>query len=173
MDVVGGHKSQAEFFGQFDLAAVGRFLIGQIGVMLDFQKEIFFAEKFDIAARGRFGFVEFFVDYQPRDFALDASRHGNQSLAVLGQQFVVHAGFVIKTFQMRLGYQFDQVFVAQFVFGQQHQVIADIVDFGPALETAFHGRVDFAADDRLDSAGLGFFIKFHRAIHVAVVSESD
>jgi len=72
---------------------------------------------------------------------------------------------------MSFGYQFYQIFIALFVFCEQNQVVADIVDAGPFLVAPFLGDIDFTADDRFDAADFGFFVEFHGSVHIAVIGD--
>jgi hypothetical protein len=102
---------------------------------------------------------------------LNAGGHGDQSFLVFGQKFFVNARLVIKPFQMGFGDQFHQVAVACFVFHQQNQMVARVVNLRPARKAAFQRDINFTPDDRLDAAFFSLFVKFHRAIHIAVIGD--
>ena len=79
-----------------------------------------------------------------------ARRTANKAFMEFPQGFHVHAGLVIKTFQMGPGYQLDQVLPAGFIFRQQKKVRI----FAAPGKLFFHadgrgGKVHLAAEDGL------------------------
>jgi hypothetical protein len=65
----------------------------------------------------------------------------------------------------------DEVLVALFVAGEEHQVIdRDPPSLAPVLDAR---DVDFASEDRQDAALAAGFVKLERAEHVAVVGHCD
>src|SRR6267143_1812170 len=103
--------------------------------------------------------------------------------AIFGEQVVVNAWLVVKTFEKSRGHQLDQVVVTLQRFAEQHQVVAAArarlalgalsavasIRLFAALMTAAARDVHFAADDRLDVALARFIEKISRGEQVAVV----
>ena len=171
MDIIGRDQIDAGFLGNFYQAGVRHTLLGDILVVLKLQEKIALSEKSLVTQGGGDGLVHFFGNYLARDSALDARRHRDQAFAVFFEQFFIDARLIIKTFQVRFRHKLYQVSIAQVILCQQNQMIADVINARPFLGPAFAGHVDFAADDRLDAARFGFFIEFHRAVHVPVIGD--
>ena len=70
---------------------------------------------------------------------------------------------------MRQGYQFDQVFVANVVFGQKSEMESFGVYVRPFIKTRAGGDVGLYADNRFDAVRFAGLIKFYGAMEVAMV----
>ena len=103
------------------------------------------------------------------NFGGHAARGGNQPLGMRRQKVVVNARIVVKTIHLRGGGDFEQVFVAGFIFGQQQQVAGLFIQFGVAVLHATRGHVSFHADDGFDPGFFGGVVEFDHAEHGAVV----
>ena len=84
------------------------------------------------------------------------------------EKFLIHARFVVKTFQVGAGNQLNQVLVAGLVFRQQNQVVV-VLSPGVRLVRLFWCDIDFTADDRLDAGFFGCLVELDDAVHHAVV----
>lgn len=105
------------------------------------------------------------------DFSTEARGKADQVLAVLGEEFFVYPGFVVEALGEGGADEFDQVLVAVFILGQEHEV--ELVFIQPSvLLGAVAGRdIDLAAKYRLDSGGFGFTVEYEVAVHYTVVGD--
>ncbi len=92
-------------------------------------------------------------------------------MLVCRQDLFVDARFIVIAFQVSRRSKFDEVLVADFVFGQQDKVVIDI----PAAAAGFlfqpaAGRdINFAANDRFNSPFLRCLVKIDRSVQDAVI----
>ena len=90
---------------------------------------------------------------------------------VLGQQFPVHTGLLIKAIQTGERNQLHQILIAFLIFTEQDQMIAfPIQQMLPVVPGAFC-HIDFTAEDRTDSGVPGCLIKRICAVHHAVIRQ--
>jgi len=92
---------------------------------------------------------------------------------VLGQHLLVNPRFVVETLQLGDRRQPHQVMVARVVLSQKHQVEGGAVELRVPVLTASRGHVRLHADDGLDAGGLTRLVELDRAVHGAVVGESQ
>ena len=94
---------------------------------------------------------------------------------MLGENFFVDARFVIVAADVGVGDEFDEIFVAGFVFGEENEVIVNVFAAGAAFlfETRTGRDVNFAADDGLDAFGADGLIEIDRAVEDAVVGDGE
>ena len=89
------------------------------------------------------------------------------------QNFFINARLVIITIQVRRGRELDKIFIADFVFHQQPEmmifVALDFFAFQPRAGRDIH----FAADNRLDTFRPCSLIKLNDAVHCAVVGDGQ
>ena len=88
---------------------------------------------------------------------------------VFFKNIVIHPWFIIVTFCIRKGYQFDQIFISCFIFTKQDQVIIILIQHLFPVKPGSRGNIDLAADNRLDPVLFTRFIKRHGAVHIAVI----
>ena len=198
--VVGADDFAAQLFRHFEDRVVDGLLhgpefahvVGRFGrqfaadaMVLNFKIKIFAAENFLVRAGHFVSRAVILVQHGLRHFAAHAARRGDDALAVLREQFAVHARVVVKALLIGVRGELHQVAVALFVGGPQQHVVVDVaVDFF-ALGAAFPigHNVRFHADDRLErreAVFLGEFVRllaglveFDRSEHVAVVGDGQ
>src|ERR1019366_3601139 len=111
---VGANDLEVELLGQFEQARHNLTLRGQ-SMVLDFDEKILPAVDVDKAA-GRFpGVVVTSVKQALWD-------EGDQALRIPGERFEIRAGPVVKTLEMGVGNEFQQILVTGMVAGQQSHV---------------------------------------------------
>ncbi len=141
--------------------------------MLDFEEVVFFAVNFDELFDQ---FVDFFFVFG-KDEAWQMGGHAaaedDEAFAVLLEQFVIDARFVVEAFEMGEGGEFEEVFVALVVFGEDGEVVWFDIDFGFFVVSGAVGAVKFAAEDWFDTLFFAGFVEFDQAVCDAVVSECD
>ena len=86
---------------------------------------------------------------------------------------MVNAGPVIKTLHVAFGGKLAEVAVANFIFGQQNQVISLVVDFVGFSVVAVGGNVSFHADDGFDLVFFAGQIKLDGTKHVAMIGQGQ
>ena len=167
MAVVGGDQRQAEIFFQLEEAGMDAVLHLQ-PLILDFEKEVLFAENIGESAGGRARGVVIVLHQAFRNFAFEASGEADQAARMLGEKLLADARLVIKAMQRSLGRDLDQIAVAFFVFGKHQQMVISI-SFGRGAMVVFLADIEFAADDRLHARMLGRVNKMDCAKNIAVV----
>ena len=170
MAVVGGDQRQFEIVGQLDEEVVDRGLFGN-AVVLDFQVEAV-REQGRVLPGHVHGRVLAFLEQLLVDLALEAGGQGNEALAVLAEQRLVHARLVVEAFEKTEGDELKQVFVADHVLGQKDQMVAGVARGAGVLVAAIlRGHVDLATDDRLEPGLFGVVVKHEGAVEIAVVGD--
>lgn len=91
---------------------------------------------------------------------------------IFTKELFVDARFVVETLEMRRGCELDQIFVAGVIFCEQGEMVALVVDARSFVEAGAVRDICFHADDRFDLVFFAQFVKFDRAVHVAMVGES-
>ena len=139
--------------------------------MLHELEEIAVAEKFPIIRCRLHGSVHVALDNGPRHLAAGATRHHDQALVVLLQDFPVDSRFVVVPFEVRPGHHLDKVLVSLCVLRKDGNVVGALVVGVPTV-TAALGDVHLAADDRLDLCGFCELIELDDSVHSSVVGYS-
>ena len=174
MHVVGRHQFQAEFPGPRDQMAVDLRLVGD-AVILQFEIKILRPQRLlePINRVARPG--QLVLDDQFGYFAGQAAGQEDQPLLVRGQQFLVHARFVIIALQMRGGRQPDQILVTRFVLGQQAQMMIGVPAAAARFlfQAAARRDINLAADDRFDALLPRRLVKINRAVKDAVIGDGQ
>ena len=106
------------------------------------------------------------------DFPSQARAQGDDSFMVLFQYAEIYSGAVIKPIREASGDDLHQVAVSQVVFGEQDQMAVLSVPAAFVLHSR-GGNIDLAADDRMDAYAFCVFVKFHDAVHGAVVGNGS
>ena len=169
VNIVCRDQRQFEFSGEFDQLTVDQFLFLN-AVVLHFQIEILLAENIQILGQDFAGFLFSAVEKRARDFSLNTGGKRNQPFTVRRKELFVGPRFVIESAQLGIGYDFTEIDVSRLVCCKQNQMIAaDMRNRWIVHKFARRSNVDFASDDRFDSGGSHFFVKFNRAAHDTVV----
>ena len=150
---------------------------------MNFEKEIRFAENVAHPVSILAGLIIFLLHHRFGDSAPQTCRQSDQALAVFREQFVIDAGFVVKTFKETGGNKLDQIVVALKRLAEEHQMIrtthprfglatllsvAAVRFFAPVMPAAF-GHVNLAADDGLDVPLAGLMEEIRSRKEVSVV----
>ncbi len=167
MAIVGGHQRQAKIFFQLEEAGMDAVLHLQT-LILDFQKEVFFAENIGERSGGRARSIVVILHQAFGNFALEASGEADQSAGMLGEKLLADPRLVIKAMQRSLRRDLDQIAVAFFVFGEHQQMVVGVA-FGRRAMVVFLADIEFAADDRLHARMLGCVDKMDCAKNIAMV----
>ena len=172
VNVVRRHQLQTEIFGPGNQVPIDFGLLRQV-VVLQFEIKVFRAERLLEPINRLASARQIILLNQLRNFAGQAAGQRDQSLLVRRQSFLIEARFVVKAFQMRVGHEFDQVLVADLIFGQQHEVVINVpaAAGGFLFQPASWCDINFAANDRLDALGARALIKLNRAIKDSVIGE--
>src|SRR6056297_2205035 len=92
------------------------------------------------------------VQYEPRDLPCQAGTRRDETIGVAFYQFIVDSRFVVKTFGVGEGREFQKVFITGLVFCQHHQVIIAVLILTAALfSSRTGGNIKLIADNRLYS----------------------
>ena len=144
-------------------------------VVLEFEVEIFGAESLLEPVDRAPGFFEVVVEDVLGNFAGEAAAESDEAFAVLGENFFVDARLVIVALEVGVGDEFDEVFVAGFVFGEENEMVVNVFAAGAAFlfETRTGGDVDFAADDGFDVFSAEGLVKIDGAVEDAVVGDGE
>ena len=141
-------------------------------VILQFDVVILCTEQVPVPQRGRLCALVVPCQNGLRDLARQTGRKADQSLVVLLQKLLIHAGLGVKALHKTGRDHFDQVFVAGLVFAQQNQVVV-AVDFIYLIKAGTGGNIDLTADNGLDARLFSGFIKLHTTVHHAVVGAGN
>ncbi len=169
--VVGGDRLDAGTLGNPQHVRDDLALLLQT-VIVDFEEEAVLAKDVMIFGRRLFRLLDAAAEKIRRDFAVQTCGKANQSLAVLAKQFLVDTGLVVKTVEVSLRHQLDEVLISRFIFAKNDQVVRP-ARCGIAIEVARLRDIHLAADDRLDSGLLGRVIKADRAEQISMVGDRD
>ena len=104
----------------------------------------------------------------PGHLPMETGRQGDEAPVQFLEQLFIHPGPVIKTLQVGLGDQLDQVLVALAVHGQKHQMVV-VALARLAVMAAAGGHIDLAAQQGLDARGLGLLVKIQHPEEGAVI----
>ena len=167
--------------------------LGLEPLVLEFQ-EVVLAEDLPVVPGHPLGGLEVPGEEPGLHFPPQAGREGDEPLAVLPEELLVHSGLVVEPLGEARGDQLGQVGEALRVLRQEHQVVAGVPVPGGvqavlhplgvgrrvvqlAVEPGAGGHVDLAAQDGLDGPGavlvLGLLAgveELHHPEHVPVVS---
>ena len=94
---------------------------------------------------------------------------------MLPEQFLVNSRLNVKALQKGRRNQAAQIAVAGLILTEQHQMPGLCVIFVDPVgaPASLRRYIDFTADDRLDSLGLGRLIKIHRAVHHSMIGNGN
>ena len=172
MDVVRADDLQVEFARELEEIG-GDLVLRREAVILDFDEKVLAAVDVDEAPRGPAGILVAALKQTLRDERGEAAGERDEALGVFRQRLEVGARAVIETLQVRVGDQLEEIVVAGLV-ARQHAHVEDglaLLAAAGALEPRTLGEVDFAADQRLDAAGLRLEVEVDRPEKIPVVGE--
>ncbi len=174
MDIVGADHLEAELLAELEEAGDDLALFRD-AVVLDLDEIILAAEDLDEAPAGLPRLLVAVIEQMLRHERREATGEADQALRVLRERVEIGARFVVKTFEMSVGDELEEVLVAGEVFREQPEVEDAFALVGaPVLfEARSLNQVELAADDRLDALGLGRVVEFDRAVEIAMVGERD
>ena len=172
MHVVGRDELQPELLGPRDQVPVDLGLLGK-AVILHLQVKVLRAERLFEPVNRLARFRQLVLLNPLRDFAGQAAGERDEPLLVRRQQFLVDARLVVIALRVPQGGELDQVLVADFIFGQQDEVVISVppARAGLLLEPAPRRDIDFAADDRLDAFLARRLVKWNRPVQHAVIGD--
>ena len=124
-------------------------------MVLHFQKEIVFAENFNIFPQRSFRPVQIPLQDHLRNFSLYAGRQADDALAVFAKDILIDAGLAVKAVNKTERHQLHQIVIALLIFRQQDQMVTGLlVD---AIKAAPRGNITFTAKDDFDARFSLFF----------------
>ncbi len=125
MRVVGGDERNAGFDRQaVDLRRQPLVLLE--AVILNFEEEVLLAEDVAIGIGQAAGVVVFIVEDGFVEVAAQARREADEAFRMRGEQILIDARLVVKTFEIGRRNQLDEVPVALLVFAQQDEMVVAI-----------------------------------------------
>ena len=165
MQIVCRHQTKTELLRQ--LLQLRAYLVLLIKVMvLNFQKVVFLAENVYIFLNAATCSLQVVLQNHLRYLAGNAGTEADNALVIRSQYVLVYTRLIVKALQLTNADNFHQVMVACIVLRQQNQMIhAAVILF----QMRALGQVNLAADNRLDACLGTFLIKFHCAVHRAMV----
>ena len=169
--VVRGDQRDAGFFREAHEVAIDADVLLET-LVLHFEEEISFAENIAQAVGAFLGLIVFFGEQRVGHFAAQAGGKRDQSFAVLGEQLVIHAGFVIEAVEISGGNELDEILVALFVFAEQHEMVRAF-RAGAAIFVIVRRDVHFAADDGLYAMRRGLMVEICGGEKISVVGYGD
>ena len=165
MQIVRRYQAQTELLRQLLQLRADLVLLIKV-VVLNFQKIIFLAENVYIFLNAATCSLQVVLQNHLRYLAGNAGTEADNALVVGAQYVLVYTRLIVKALQLTDADNFHQVMVACIVLRQQNQMIhATVILF--QMRTL--GQVNLAADNRLDACLGTFLIKFHCAVHRAMV----
>ena len=170
MNVIGHHQLDTGLPAHAKQLLIYMFLLRN-AVILQFQKEISFAEDFFIA---KCCCLCLFVKpscHSSCNFTCKTSTECNNSFMIFFQYFFIHTWFVIKSIYKTQGYDFDKILVSFLIFSKKHQMIITVLFFSHFFVKAGTGsHIDLASKNRLNSCCFCRLIKINATKHDTVVS---
>ena len=165
MQIVCRHQTKTELLRQ--LLQLRAYLVLLIKVMvLNFQKVVFLAENVYIFLNAATCSLQVVLQNHLRHLAGNAGTEADNALVIRSQHVLVYAWFIIKALQLTDADDFHQVMVACIVLRQQNQMVHAAVIF---FQMRALRKIHLAADNRLDACLGTLLIKFHCAVHCAMV----
>ena len=165
MQIVCRHQTKTELLRQ--LLQLRAYLVLLIKVMvLNFQKVVFLAENVYIFLNAATCSLQVILQNHLRHLAGNAGTEADNALVIRSQHVLVYAWFIIKSLQLTDADDFHQVMVACIVLRQQNQMVHAAVIF---FQMRALRKIHLAADNRLDTCLGALLIKFHCAVHCAMV----
>ena len=165
MQIICRYQAKTELLRQ--LLQFRAYLVLLIKVMvLNFQKVVFLAENIDIFLNAATCSLQVVLQNHLRHLAGNAGTEADNALVIRSQHVLVYAWFIIKALQLTDADDFHQVMVACIVLRQQNQMVHAAVIF---FQMRALRKIHLAADNRLDACLGTLLIKFHCAVHCAVV----
>ena len=173
--IVRRHQRDSRIGRQPDQFAIGLFLLRD-AVVLKLEIKVLVPEDV-LVVKGRFlGIVVPPLEQKTGDLAGEACRHADKPFAVLSEQFLVDAGFVVKSFEVGLGNELNEVLISLFVPGQKDEVVEAFIVLARRpcfFEAGTGSHVHLAADDRLDPCFGCLQVEIQCGKKVAVVRDRD
>ena len=165
MQIICRYQAKTELLRQLLQLRADLVLLIKI-MVLNFQKVIFFAENINIFLNTAACSLQVVLQNHLRHLAGNAGTEADNALVIGAQYILVYTRLIIKALQLTDADDFHQVMVACIVLRQQNQMIhAAIILF----QMRFLGQVNLAADNRLDACLGTLLVKFHCAVHCAMV----
>ena len=165
MQIICRYQAKTELLRQLLQLRADLVLLIKI-MVLNFQKVIFLAKNIDIFLNAATCSLQVVLQNHLRHLAGNAGTETDNALVIRSQHVLVYARFIIKALQLTNANDFHQVMVACIVLRQQNQMVHAAVIF---FQMRALGQVNLAADNRLDACLGTLLIKFHCAVHCAVV----
>ena len=165
MQIVRRYQAQTELLRQLLQLRADLVLLIKV-VVLNFQKIIFLAENVYIFLNAATCSLQVVLQNHLRYLAGNAGTEADNALVIGTQYVLVYARLIVKALQLTDADDFHQVMVACIVLRQQNQMVHAAVIF---FQMRTLGQIYLAADNRLDACLGTFLIKFHCAVHCAMV----
>jgi hypothetical protein len=107
-----------------------------------------------------------------RDLALQAAAEADQTFLVPVQEFLIHPGLVIESFEMRKADQFDQIEVTGPVLDQKREMVGAL-SFGCPLtvKAASGGDIHLASKDGFDAVLQCGLVKLDGSEEVSMIRQ--
>ena len=168
VDVVRGDKREAVMLGHLGEHGIELVLLGN-AVVHKLDEEVVLAENLDVFLESGVGGVEVAVEDILGNFSGQARGGSDQALAVLGQELVVNARLVVKTFEEAQRTQLAEVEIAGVVLAEREEVgVVFVAPPGPVAAAGL-GDVELAADNGFDTSVFCRLVEVDGAKEHAVV----
>ena len=144
-------------------------------VVGEFQEEIFPPEDVTIRRRefGRLREIVLGVN-RVRHLTLQTAAQSDDSLRMLREQFLVDPRLVVKAVEMRRGHEAHEVLIALQIRRQQRQMKCGfLLRHRGLFQVRIRRDIHLAADDGLDARLVARLVKFHCAIHRAMIRDRE
>lgn len=170
--VVCRDERNARFSRNLDESGIGDHLILIVAMRLEFEEEIAFSKNRFIAECRIASALFAAGDDKRGHFAGNRPRERDDSFVIFQEEFLVDAGFVVESLNVRLGNDFHEILVAGLCFGEEDEIGTPTV-FDRDATVHIRCHVDFRADNRLHVPFFRLDREFDRAIERGVVGESE
>ena len=174
VNVVRADDLQTEFLGELQEVGDDLELLGD-AVVLDFDEVVFTSEDFHEASAGLACLLVAVVQEMLRHDCGEAAGEADEAVGIFGERFEVCARFVVKTFEVRVGDELEEILVTSEIFCQQSHVVIvfTVLGFTGFFEAGTFDDIDLASDEWLDAFAFGGIVELDCAKHVAVVGKSQ
>ena len=172
MHIVGGDYFEIKLFRELEQARDDFFLLGD-AVVLDFDEIVFATEDIDKFCAGSLSFFPAIMHEVLRNQRSETTRETDQPIGILSESLHIGPRFVVKSLQMRVGHEFEEILVTSKVTREQAEVEEGLAVVGSAVLFEARGlhEVEFAADQGFHAGAFGRVVEGNGSEEITVVRQ--